>query len=134
MSVNHFLPLFRIIAFDNDRISVLEKRQVHLVEENRQMKQGIQENLKRTQQMVKVMDTVLNVAVANAVCDSTGEDMNTLCSVANVVCDSAGEDVNALCSVLKSHCQVSEVTATCGSVSKTSTTLTLFLVCYHSIG
>ena len=55
----------RIIDFDNERITVLEKRQAELMDDNESTKKEILDTLKTNESMTKVIDCMLSHAASS---------------------------------------------------------------------
>jgi hypothetical protein len=85
----------RIIAFDNERISVLEKRQAHLMDENQETKNAIHETLRQNEHMANAMDSLLSHAMTRAECFD--EDQLSAGSP---------EEMDELCAVMKAKCKI----------------------------
>lgn len=102
----------RIIAFDNERISVLEKRQAHLLNDNEETKQEIIRTLRENEKMAETMDTLLNIVT------HTSQDHSKL------VRDDQMED---LCEVMKEKCKLAEMTVSHLSESQFSIFCRLYL-------
>ena len=76
----------RIIAFDNERISVLEKRQAHLMDDNEKTRNEIMNTLRQNEQIVEVMDSLLDRSKTNAQFLQTEDDLDELCFVMKSKC------------------------------------------------
>lgn len=88
-----------IIAFDNERISVLEKRQRHLMEENVQTKSDIHDTLRQNENMAKTIDCLLS---------TVSENFERKTDVG--MCLEAPEDVDLdeLCVIMKTKCKLQQ--------------------------
>lgn len=83
-----------IIEFDNERITVLEKRQADLIEDNRVTASEIQETLQINSDMSRAMDVMLSAT--NAVLSKASNQGTMECPP----CDKVGE----LCEVFNTKC------------------------------
>lgn len=84
-----------MIVFDNERITVLEKRQAHMIEENDQMKKEILENMKKNEVMNKVMECAFSHITEQS--QITQKDSGQGCI-------ESLDDIDGLCDTMKSKC------------------------------
>jgi hypothetical protein len=88
-----------IIAFDSERISVLEKRQRHLMEENAQTKSDIHETLRQNENIAQTIDCILTTVketfdrpAGDGMCLEPPEDV----------------DLDELCVIMKTKCKLQQ--------------------------
>jgi hypothetical protein len=87
----------RIIAFDDERISVLEKRQRHLMEENMQTQSDIKATLAQNAHMEIAIDCLLTTVAENF--NRPPSDREPLEPPEDV-------DLDELCAVMKAKCKL----------------------------
>lgn len=86
-----------IIAFDDERISILEKRQRHLMEENLQTKSDIQATLRDNAKMEIAIDCLLT---------TVAENFNRAPSERQPLEPPEDVDLDELCSFMKAKCKL----------------------------
>lgn len=86
-----------MIEFDNERISVLEKRQAHLMQDNLLTQHEIRTTLKQNEHLTKAIDVLLHAASSSAQLVGCGETRGV---------EGLMDDMDDVCELLTTQCQL----------------------------
>lgn len=89
-----------MLARDEEKLSVLEKRQAHLITENEEMRNLIHETVQQNNHMIHTMDMILNSAMCNVDLAEKGLPLNVPeLTVRQLAAEEVGEPV-ICCNIL----------------------------------